>query len=227
MKDEKPSHLGHRKRVRDKFLASMGKELHDYEILEILLFNVFPRSDTKPLAKRLLAKFGDISGVVNADVNLLKMVDGIGESAIVALKINAEITSRVLKIKAKEGEFLENYEAVLNYARSALANLNHEVFRVIFLDKSHKIIEDELLATGENDFVQINVKDVARKALLLHCEAVILMHNHPTSDLKPSKADIKITSQICEVLKSLNIMVLDHFIIGKTGYFSFKEEGIL
>lgn len=229
MKEEnpKPDYLGHRKRARAKFLSSLGKELHDYELLEILFFNVFPRSDTKPLSKLLLKKFGDISGVINADIESLKNVDGMGEAAIVALKINAEIIARVLKIKVKDGEILSNWQALLDYARSALADLNHEVFRVLFLDKKHKILEDELLTIGENDFVQISVKSIVKKALLVNCNSIILMHNHPTSDLRASASDIKTTSQICEALKPLNISVMDHLIIGKSGYFSFKEQGIL
>lgn len=227
MEENKPDYLGHRKRVKRKFMASMGNELHDYELLEILLFSAFPRLDTKPIAKKLLAKFGDISAIINADIDVLCDVEGVGEAAIVALKINAEIINRVLKNKAKEKEVLNNWQAVLNYVRNVLADLNYEVFRVLFLDKNHRLIEDELLSIGENDFVQISVKNIVKKSLILHCSSIILMHNHPTSDLRASSSDIKTTNEICAALKPLNISVYDHLIIGKTGYFSFKEEGIL
>lgn len=227
MQENKPDYLGHRKRVRAKFLASLGKELHEYELLEILLFSVFPRSDTKALAKKLLAKFGDISAVINADIDLLQDVDGIGEVGIVALKINAEIINRILKNRAKQKAVLSNWQAVLDYTRNSLSNLNYEVFRVLFLDKNHHLIEDELLAIGENDFVQVSVKMIVRKSLLLHASSLILMHNHPSSNLHPSNADIKMTNEISMALKPLNISILDHIIIGKEGYFSFKEEGIL
>lgn len=224
---KKPDYLGHRKRVREKFLSSKGKELHDYELLEILLFSVFPRFDTKPIAKNLLRKFGDISAVINADFENLKEVDKIGDSAVVALKINAEIINRVLRNKAKEKEVLSNYQSLLDYAKNSLQDLNYEVFRVIFLDANYRIIEDELMSIGENDFVQISVKNIVKKALLLHSPFLILMHNHPTSNLEASNSDIKTTAEIQKALNPLNIEIIDHLIIGKNGYFSFKENGIL
>lgn len=219
--------LGHRKRVRAKFLVSLGKELHEYELLEILLFSAFPRQDTKPMAKKLLAKFGSISAIINADIEMLKTVDGVGEAAIVNLKIAAEIINRVLKDRAKVRSVLDNWQAVVNYATAALADLTYEVFRVLFLNKNFELIEDELLGIGENDHVQISVKSLVKKSLLLHASSIILLHNHPTSDLRASISDIKTTNDICAALKPLNIVVLDHLIVGKNGIFSFKQEGIL
>jgi DNA repair protein RadC len=158
---------------------------------------------------------------------MLKTVEGVGESAILNIKIIGEIINRVLKDKAKSKPILDNWQAVQNYASAALASLNYEVFRVLFLNKNFQIIEDELLAIGENDFVQISVKSIVKKALLLHSTAIILMHNHPTSTLKASASDIKTTNEICAVLKPLNIKVIDHLIVGTSGIFSFKEEGLL
>ncbi len=224
---EKPDHLGHRQRVRKKFLSSLGKELQDYELLEILLFAANARQDTKPLAKKLIAKFGDISGVVNADVNLLKEVEDVGEGAITSIKIIAEIINRVLKNSAKTKAVLNNWQAVLDYSYASLKNLNYEVFRVLFLDKKHQLIEDELLGIGENDYVAVSSKAIAKKALLLNASSIILMHNHPTGDLRPSNADIKTTNEIILALKNLEIKILDHLIIGGSGYFSFKESGLI
>ncbi len=222
-----PNYIGHRQRVRDKFLSSLGKELHDYELLEILLFAANARQDTKPLAKSLVAKFGNISGVVNADVNLLKEVEGVGDGVITAIKIIAEIINRVLKNSAKQKTVLKNWQAVLDYSYASLKDLNYEVFRVLFLDKKYQLIEDELLGIGENDYVVVSAKMIAKKALLLNSASIILMHNHPTSELKPSNSDIKTTHEIINALKNLEIKILDHLIIGSSGYFSFKEEGLL
>lgn len=222
-----PDHLGHRKRAKTKFLASMGEELHDYELLEILLFSALPRGDTKWLAKKLLSKFDDLSGVINADPNHLKQIEGVGDSVITCLKINAQIINRILKNKAKDKTALNNWPAILNYAKNAFGDLKYEVFRVIFLDKKHQIIEDQTLASGENDFVNIEIKNIVRQSLLLHASSLILMHNHPTRDVKASQSDIKTTSAIEKALKPVNISILDHIIIGKNQYFSFKEEGIL
>ncbi len=225
--NEKPDHLGHRKRVKEKFLASFGKELHEYELLEILLFSAFPRQDTKPLAKKLLAKFGSLSAIISADADSLKSVDGVGEAAVVNLKIIGEIINRVLKNKAKAKPVLDNWQAVVDHASAALAGLNYEVFRVLFLNKNFQLIEDELLGIGENDHVQISIKTLVKKALLLHSSAVVLMHNHPTSDLRASASDIKTTNEISAALKPLNIKIIDHLIVGANGIFSFKQEGLL
>lgn len=223
----KSDHVGHRQRVREKFLSSLGKELHDYELLEILLFAANARQDTKPMAKKLIATFGDISGVVNADVNRLKEIEGVGDGAITAIKIIAEIINRVLKNTAKTKPVLNNWQAVLDYAYALLKHLNYEVFRVLFLDAKHQLIEDELLSIGENDYVAVSAKAIAKKALLLNASSLILLHNHPSGELKPSKADIATTNIIIKSLVNLDIKVLDHLIISPNGYFSFKEEGLV
>ncbi|MES2962222.1 MAG: DNA repair protein RadC [Pseudomonadota bacterium] len=222
-----PTHQGHRSRIRKKFLASLGVELHDYELLEILLFAANPRQDTKPLAKNLIAKFGDISGVVNSDLNLLKEIAGMGEAGIVQIKIISQIISRVLKNSAAAKPVLNNWSAVLDYASATLKNLNYEVFRVLFLDKKHQLIEDELMGIGENDQVFVNPKSIAKKALLLGAASVILMHNHPSGELRASLSDIQTTKEIAAVLKGLEVKILDHLIISSKGYFSFKENSLL
>jgi DNA repair protein RadC len=222
-----PDYLGHRARVRKKFLSSLGEELHEYELLEILLFAANPRQDTKSLSKKLIAKFGDISAVVNADVEMLKTVDGVGEAAIVQIKIIARIIQRILKNKAKQRPILNNWQLVVDYAFAALKDLNYEVFRVLFLDKKHQLIEDELLAIGENDNVVVSSKAIAKKSLLLSASSVILFHNHPSGELQASAADIQVTKEIVTILRGLEIKVIDHIIISNMGYFSFKENGIL
>ncbi len=225
--EKKPDTLGHRKRIKEKFLSSLGKELHDYELLEILLFAANARSDTKSLAKKLITKFGDISGVINAEVDLLRDVEGVGESAITSIKIIPEILNRVLKKSAQSKTILNNWSAVLDYAYAVLKNLNYEVFRVLFLDKKHQLIEDELIGIGENDHVSVSPKLIAKKALLLSASSIILMHNHPSGDLRASASDIKTTNEIIATLKNLEIKVLDHLIVGNAGHFSFKEGGLI
>lgn len=220
-------HLGHRKRVKEKFLASLGKELHDYELLELLLFSAFARLDTKPIAKKLLAKFGSLSAVINADIDELREIDQIGDTAITVLKTNGEIINRILKNQVKQRPVLANWQAVLNYVQNSISNLNYEVFRVLFLNKNYQLIEDELLGIGENNQVQVSVKLIAKKSLILHASSIILIHNHPAGNIKASNADIKVTNEICVALKPLNIDVLDHLIIGKNEIFSFKQEGLL
>ncbi len=218
---------GHRKRVKEKFLASLGKELHDYELLEILLFAANARADTKPLAKQLIAEFGDLSALINCEVDRLKNIAGVGDSTVVHIKIIAEIISRVLKKSARRRTILNNWQVVLDYAQAVLGGLNHEVFRVLFLDKKLQLIADELVCVGENDHVFVSAKLIAKKALLLQASSVILMHNHPSGDSRASAADIKVTQEISNALKNLEIRIIDHLIIGAEGYFSFKENGFL
>jgi DNA repair protein RadC len=223
----KQTYQGHRKRVKEKFIASLGKELHDYELLEILLFAANSRSDTKPLAKKLIAKFGDIPAVINADIEALRDVEDVGESAITAIKIIPEIINRVLKKSAKSKAVLNNWQAVLDYAYATLKNLNYEVFRVLFLDKKYRLIEDELMGIGENDHVFVSAKSIAKKTLLLGASSVILMHNHPSGELQASLSDIQTTKEITAILKGLEVKILDHLIISPQGYFSFKENNLL
>jgi DNA repair protein RadC len=222
-----PSHQGHRSRIRKKFLTSLGDELHDYELLEILLFAANPRQDTKPVAKNLIAKFGDISGVINSNPELLREIEGVGDAGIVQIKIISQIISRVLKNSVAAKPVLNNWQAVLDYAFATFKNLNYEVFRVLFLDKKHQLIEDELMGIGENDQVFVSTKLIARKALLLCASSVILMHNHPAGELRASNCDIQTTNEIASVLKGLEIKILDHLIIAPNGHFSFKENGLL
>ncbi|MDX2082934.1 MAG: DNA repair protein RadC [Rickettsiales bacterium] len=218
--------LGHRKRVREKFLISLGKELSDYELLEILLFAANSRFDTKPLAKKLIAKFGNISKVINADIDNLRELK-LSENAIVSLKVVVEVINRVLKKSAQSKNILDNWKAVLDYAYATLRNLNHETFRVLFLDKKHQLIKDELVNSGENDKIFISAKLIVKKALLLQAAAIILLHNHPSGDLRPSSADIKTTDEIIAALKNLGIKVFDHLIISDLAYFSFRENGLM
>lgn len=218
---------GHRARVRKKFIKSIGQELHEYELLEILLFAANPRQDTKSLAKNLMKKFGDISGVVNSEIDILKDIDGVGEAAIVQIKVVAEIIKRILKNNVRVKAVLNNWQAVLEYSQVALKDLSYEVFRVLFLDKKHQLIEDELLGLGDVDAVSVNPKMIVKKALLLSASSVILMHNHPSGDLRASAADIKVTNDIMVLMKGLDIEVLDHLIISSEGYFSFREGGLI
>jgi DNA repair protein RadC len=217
-----PQHLGHRARVKEKFLNSFGEEL-----LEILLFSAFPRKDSKPLAKKLIAKFGDISAVLNADENLLRDLEGVSDSVIVQLKLMAQISKRILRKNTKEKPLLNNFDLLVSYVSNLLKDLNYEAFYVLFLDKKYHLIEEQLIAKGENDFVLVGAKDIARRSLMLHASAIVLAHNHPSGDLKPSNSDIKTTNEIVEVLKKLQIQVLDHLIITKSDSFSFRENILL
>lgn len=218
---------GHRLRIRKKFLASLGDELHDYELLEILLFAAHPRQDTKALAKRLINQFGDLTLVINADLDRLRDVEGIGEAAITQIKVVNHIIKRVLQKRVSAKMVLKNWQSVLDYGLALLKNLSYEAFHVLFLDKKFQLIADEVLSRGENDQVLVSNKIIAKKALILQASSVVLMHNHPSGNHQPSAPDIKTTNAISQALAKLEIKILDHLIISPNGYFSFKAEGLL
>lgn len=233
-KTKSQQNLGHRGRVREKFLQSLKQnlnpELQDYELLEILLFGASPRKDTKFIAKNLLQKFHNISAVINADINALKSVSDVGDAAVVQIKLVSQILQRVLKSSAQQQPILNNFQALIDYAFIACKGINYEIFRAVFLDKSYKILQDELVVFGESDHVFVSPRKIAQIALNLSASFVILIHNHPSGKAQASMADIKMTNEVVSILQKLQIKVLDHLIVcdcDQQKYFSFKESGLI
>ncbi|WP_297299021.1 DNA repair protein RadC [uncultured Methylovirgula sp.] len=220
---EEPQHyLGHRERLRARFLKGGGEALADYELLELVLFRAIPRRDVKPLAKTLLARFGSFAEVVSARPERLREIDGLGEAAITELKIVAEAVKRFAKIRVESRPAMGSFSAVLDYCRTAMAYLDREEFRILFLDKKNLLIADEVQATGTIDHAPVYPREIMRRAFELNATAIILIHNHPSGDPSPSQADIQLTRQIVSLGKSLNVAVHDHLIIAREGFASFK-----
>ena len=220
---EEPQHyLGHRERLRARFLKGGGEALADYELLELVLFRAIPRRDVKPLAKPLRARFGSFAEVVSARPERLREIDGLGEAAITELKIVAEAVKRFAKIRVESRPAMGSFSAVLDYCRTAMAYLDREEFRILFLDKKNLLIADEVQATGTIDHAPVYPREIMRRAFELNATAIILIHNHPSGDPSPSQADIQLTRQIVSLGKSLNVAVHDHLIIAREGFASFK-----
>ncbi|HLH13045.1 MAG TPA: DNA repair protein RadC [Methylovirgula sp.] len=215
-------YVGHRERLRERFLRAGGDALADYELLELVLFRAIPRRDVKPLAKDLLARFGSFAEVVSARPERLKEVAGLGEAAIAELKIVAEAAKRFAKVRMDKRPSLGSFSAVLDYCRTAMAFLDREQFRILFLDKKNGLIADEVQGTGTVDHAPVYPREIMRRALELNATALILVHNHPSGEPSPSGADIDLTQQIVALGRSLNIAVHDHLIIGRQGFASFK-----
>lgn len=218
----KPHYLGHRDRLRERFSTSGHQSLPDYEFLELLLFRLIPRSDTKPVAKALLARFGSLAEVLGAPENLLREVKGVGPAVALDLKIIAAAAQRMIRGELKGRETLSSWTQVLDYCRAAMAFENREHFRILFLDKKNTLIADEVQQTGTVDHTPVYPREVIRRALELSATAVVLVHNHPSGDPTPSRADIEMTKEIIDTGKRLGIAVHDHLIIGKKGYASMK-----
>ncbi|WP_269929999.1 RadC family protein [Aminobacter sp. HY435] len=218
---EKPHYLGHRDRLRERFSAS-GDALADYELLELLLFRLIPRADTKPVAKALLGRFGTLAEVLGAPASLLQETKGIGPAVALDLKIIAASARRMARGEISGREILSSWNLVLDYCRAAMAFEEREQFRILFLDKKNVLIADEVQQQGTVDHTPVYPREVIKRALELSATAIVLVHNHPSGDPTPSRADIDMTKTIIETAKPLGIAVHDHIIIGKKGFASMK-----
>lgn len=219
---EQPHYVGHRDRLRERFAATGAETFADYELLEMLLFRLIPRTDTKPVAKALLARFGTLAEVLGAPAGRLQEVKGIGPTAALDLKVIAAAAQRMARGEIKSREVLSSWSQVIDYCRAAMAFEQREQFRILFLDKKNALIADEVQQTGTVDHTPVYPREVVRRALELSSTALILVHNHPSGDPTPSRADIEMTRTIIDTAKPLGIAVHDHIIIGKTGHVSMK-----
>ena len=213
---------GHRERLRDRYRDGGDAALADYEMLELLLFRLIPRRDTKPIAKALLARFGTLGGVFGAPVSLLKEVKGVGDAVALELKLVASVAQRMLRSELTGKPVLSSWKSLIDYCHTAMAHEAREQFRLLFLDRRNALIADEVQGLGTVDHTPVYPREVVKRALELSATAVILVHNHPSGDPTPSRADIDMTKTIIDTAKPLGITVHDHVIIGKNGHVSFR-----
>ena len=228
-KDEKaglseasPHYHGHRERLRVRFREAGSEAVSDYELLELVLFRTIPQRDLKPLCKELIAKFGSFAEVLAAPQQRLEEVKGIKEATATDLKIVHAAASRLAKGSVQKRPILSSWSNVIDYCRTAMAFADKEQFRLLFLDKRNQLIADEVQQTGTVDHTPVYPREVVKRALELSATALILVHNHPSGDPTPSRADIQMTQAIIDVAKPLGIAVHDHIIVGKEGHASFK-----
>ncbi len=222
LEEASPHYHGHRERLRGRFRDAGADAVSDYELLELVLFRALPRRDVKPLAKTLIGKFGSFAEVIAAPPQRLAEVSGLGEAAITEFKIVEAAAQRLARGEVKKRHILGSWSAVLEYCRAAMAFADKEQFRILFLDKRNQLIADEVQQVGTVDHTPVYPREVVKRALELSATAVILVHNHPSGDPTPSRADIQMTQQIVEVAKPLGIAVHDHIIVGKEGHASLK-----
>lgn len=215
-------HAGHRDRIRNRFRKGGGALFEDYELLELLLFSVLPRQDTKPIAKALIKRFGSFAGVLAAPRKLLAEVPGVGDRVTDLLKVVQASAVRYAKGQVDERQVLTSWAQVVEYLRTAMAHSDVEEFRILFLDKKNGLIADEVQQTGTVDHTPVYPREVIRRALELSATALILVHNHPSGDPTPSRADIQMTRQILDIAKPLGVEIHDHIIVGKMGEISFR-----
>lgn len=217
---------GHRARLRQRLLTD-GEGLLDHELIEYLLALAIPRRDTKPLAKLLLHEFGGIGGLLSADAEAIARVPGMGDTSVAALKIAHTAAIRLLRGEVAARPVLGNWQALLDYLRADMAHHAIERVRVLHLNSRNMLIRDELMSEGSVDEAAVHVREVIRRAIDLGSAAIILVHNHPSGDPSPSRADIDLTRNIVEAGKRLNIAVHDHIIIGTEGHTSLRAQGLM
>ena len=219
--------LGHRDRLRQRVKAGGFDPVPDYELLELILFRTFPRGDVKPLAKRLLSRFGSLAGVFGASVAELCTVRGVGEAAALDLQSVQEAALRIARAPVARRTVISSWSALIAYVRVALAHEAREQFRVLFLDRKNQLIADEVMGQGTVDHAPVYPREVMRRALELSASSIILVHNHPSGDPTPSGADVQMTKQVIEAGKALNVSVHDHLVVGRDGVASLKGLGLI
>lgn len=215
-------HAGHRERLRARFHAAGADALADYELLEMILFAAIPRKDTKPLAKALIARFGTFADVLQAPETQLRDVDGVSDGVVTQLKLMRASALRLMRQQVMRKPVLSTWNAVLDYCRVGMGFEPREHFRILFLDKKNNLIADEVQQSGTVDHTPVYVREVVKRALELSASALILVHNHPSGDPTPSRADIDMTQLIVAAAKPLGVTVHDHIIVGRQGHASFR-----
>lgn len=223
----RPHYHGHRQRLRERFLSGGHAAMPEYELLELVLFNAIERIDVKPLAKALLATFGDLNGVVAAGEHRLLQVPGATARVYLQLKIIEAVAHRMARAKVIQRSIISSWDELMRYCRTVMAYRDTEQFRILFLDRKNVLIADEAQAKGTVDHVPVYPREVAKRALELNASALILVHNHPSGDPTPSQTDIDMTQRIEVACQAIGVVVHDHVIVGKGEEASFRSLGLL
>jgi DNA repair protein RadC len=213
--------------LRARFLEGGAGAMPDYELMELVLFAAIPRRDVKPLAKALIAKFGTFAEAIAAPMERLMEIDGVKEAVATQLKIVHAAALRLSKTQLMGKPALSSWQALLDYCAAAMARSGREEFRVLFLDRKNVLIADEVQGQGTVDHTPVYPREIVKRALELGSSAVILVHNHPSGDPTPSRADIEMTREIADAARALRIAVHDHLVVGRGGTASFKALGLL
>jgi DNA repair protein RadC len=225
-KKPKPHYHGHRERLRERFLKAPDT-LPDYELLELILCNAIPRRDVKAEAKALIARFGSLAAVLNAEPAQLSEFKWVKARVIAELRLAREAGLRLSQAKVLKKDVIGSWSALLDYCAAAMAHNPTEQFRILFLDRKNHLIADEVQQKGTVDHTPVYPREVVKRALDLNASALILVHNHPSGDPTPSGADIEMTKRIVDTAKPLGIEVHDHLVVGKGRHASFRSLGLI
>lgn len=224
---KKPHYAGHRQRLRERFLNGGSDALQDYELLEMILFMALPRRDVKPLAKALLAHYGSLPALLAAPVGQLTQSEGVSDNVAIALKAVEATAHRMLRQDVLKKPVLNSWSRLMDYCMATMAHEGREHFRILFLNKKNELIADEIQCSGTVDHTPAYPREIMKRALELSATALILVHNHPSGDPTPSQADIDMTHAIIRAGEPFSIRIHDHIIVSRSGYKSFKNEGLI
>lgn len=218
---------GHRERLRQRIMQGDGSGLQEYELLELLLCAFIPRRDVKPIAKDMIARFGSVSAALGAAPERLMEIDGVGETSVAYIRATHRLLALASKDAVKERSVISNWAALLNYVRTEMRHEKTEQVRALYLDRKNKLIADEVAGRGTVDHAPVYPRELARRAIELSASAVILVHNHPSGDPTPSRADVTMTREIVQALEALDIKLHDHLVVGADETVSMKAKGLI
>ncbi len=216
-----------RKRLEARILSSRGRSLFDHEILELILYSTYRKTRSRAVAEKLIGLFNNVGRVVNADFHELKSVSGVNSSAIAIIFCIKETLERTLREDLKKLPIINNIEKLIEYLKLTIGQISKENFRVIYLNKRHRLIDEYIQDTGTIDQTPLYTREVIKRALLVGATSIIISHNHPSGSVEPSQNDIEMTKQISIACHSIGIEVVDHIIITAKNHFSFYENGLL
>ena len=225
--EDSPGHLGHRARMRQRLLVAGPEAVLDHELLEMVLFLALPRRDTKPIARALLARFGSFANAIAAPPIELRGVEGLGEAGTAALKTVQAAALRLARQELKQTFVLNSWDRLIDYLTVHLARERVEEVHVLYLDTRNRLIADEVQGRGTVNHTPVYPREVVKRALELQATAMILVHNHPSGDPTPSRADIEMTGEIKAAATVFGIVLHDHIIIGNGRHVSLRQEGLL
>jgi len=224
--DDAPHYHGHRERLRQRLIAGGADNLPDYELVEVILFASNPRGDVKPLAKDLLNRFGGFAELLSADAETLAGA-GLGLAGVAALKSVREAALRLMRSELLQRPVVGSWDKLIDYCTAHIAHGRIEEFHILFLDRKNVLIKHEQQQRGTIDHTPVYPREVVKRALELQASALILVHNHPSGDPTPSKADIAVTRDIVKAAAPLGVTVHDHLIIGRGRHTSLRDLGLL
>ena len=221
-----PDYIGHRQRLKSRFITDRGRSMPDYEILELLLTYAIPRRDVKPIAKELIKRYINLANIFVAPIEGLMKIKGLGNNAAVLCALIQACSSKICweNLHDKDAPSMTDKRYLVEYCRSIIGHSGQEQLLVIYIDKHGKFIRNSIEQVGTIDAVMISPRDIVAKALMYNAFAIIIAHNHPSGDCTPSKADIQMTKQLKEGLKTVGIGLFDHVIISSQSAYSMRDH---